>query len=279
MRLKTLICQILIVAILLPVAAGTADVDWRIKSKLQLSETPVDMGLSRDGQWLYLLTASGNLLVYSSQGVFNGKMAVGQGFDKIEAGPTRDDIYLLSSTKKEIQDIEVSYTMQIDTAGSPFRGPADAPVVIVEFTDFQCPYCARLGTTLDEIMKRYPGKIKIVYKSFPLNSHRYAYEAALAAMAAYEKGKFWEFYKALFDNYSQLNDAKITEIRKKFGLDTPAFDLLMNSEKVRTKVSEDAQEGIRLGVHGTPTVFINGKLLKNKRLEGFEEAIDKILGK
>jgi protein-disulfide isomerase len=278
MRLKTLFIMFLLVVTAIPASLGSADkIDWSVKSKLQISENPVDMKLSRDGQWFYLLTGSGNLIVYSYQGEFNGKINVGQGFDRIEPGPLEDEVYLMNRSQKSIQLIEISYQRDIDISDSPFKGAADAPVVIVEYTDFQCPYCARLGSTLDQIMQLYPGKLKIVYKSFPLNGHPYAWKAATAAMAAYKKGKFWEFYRLLFENYSTLNDDKIMEIRKKFGFDTPDFDALMNSLEIRAKVAKDRDEGIRLGVQGTPTIFINGKRLRNKRLEGFKAAIDTAL--
>jgi protein-disulfide isomerase len=279
MRLKVLSILLLMISMTLPASKGMADVNGQIVSKLTLAETPLDMRLSRDGNWLYLLTASGNLLIYSSQGNYNGKISVGQGFDQIEAGPTQAEVYLLSRKNKSIQVFEVSYTFGIDISASPFKGPADAPVVIAEFTDFQCPYCARLGSTLDQIMKMYPGKIKIVYKSFPLNSHKYSWKAATAAVAANEKGKFWEFYKLLFDNYNQINDAKLVEIRRLLGFDTPEFEALMDSAKIRERVAKDREEGLKLGVNGTPTVFINGKRLKNKRPEGFKEAIDAALKK
>lgn len=279
MRLKTMTILFLLIAAIIPASTGMADVDGQITSKLALQEPPLDMSLSRDGRWIYLLTSSGELLVYDSQGSYNGKIEVGADIDQIEAGPTEEEIYLLSRKDKSIQMVSVSYTHAIDTSESPFKGPADAPVVIVEYTDFQCPYCARLGSTLDQMMQLYPGKIKIVYKSFPLNNHKYAWKAATAAVAANEKGKFWEFYKLLFDNYNRINDAKLMEIRKLLGFGTPDFEALMNSAKIRTRVFEDREEGIRLGVNGTPTVFINGKQLKNKRPEGFKEAIERELKK
>jgi len=274
MQLKTLTILFLLIAATIPASTGMADVDGQITSRLALPETPLDMSLSRDGKWLYLLTASGNLLIYASQGNYNGKIEVGKDIDQIEAGPTEEQIYLLSRKEKSIQIVSVSYALNIDTSESPFKGPVDAPVVIVEYTDFQCPYCARLGSTLDQMMQLYPGKIKIVYKSFPLSSHKYSWKAATAAVAANEKGKFWEFYKLLFDNYNRINDSKIMEIRKLLGFDTPDFDVLMNSARIRARVSGDREEGVKLGVNGTPAVFINGKRLKNKRPAGFKAAIE-----
>ena len=276
MQLKTIIIlmSLTLTTILAPISGAYAEIDAQIISQLTLEASPLEVRISRDGEWLYLLTDSGNILIYTSKGVYNGKIEVGKDIDQIEVGPTSEQIYLVNRKAKTLQVAEVSYTFNIDISESPYKGPADAPVVIVEYTDFQCPYCARLGSTLDQVMQLYPGKIKIVYKSFPLNSHKYAWKAATAAVAANEKGKFWEFYKMLFDNYNRINDAKLLEIRKLFGFDRPDFDALMNSDKIRARVSADRDEGLKLGVNGTPTVFINGKRLKNKRPEGFKEAID-----
>jgi protein-disulfide isomerase len=252
-------------------------VDGRILAKLTLQASPLDMSISKDGRWLYLLTAPGDLLIYSADGRYNGKIEVGRGFEQVEAGATEDQVYLLNRKEKRLQVVEVSYTFDIDTSKSPFKGSEDAPVIIVEYTDFQCPYCARLSATLDQVMKLYPGKLKIVYKSFPLSSHKYSWKAATTAMAAYEKGKFWEVYKEIFANYNRVNDEKLKEIRTHFGLDTPEFETLMNSPEIRSQVASDRNEGIQLGVQGTPTVFINGKRLNNKRPDGFKAAIDREL--
>jgi protein-disulfide isomerase len=277
MRSKILSILILFISVTVAASAGIADVDGRILAKLTLQVSPVDMSASRDGRWLYLLTAPGDLLIYTAEGNYNGKIQVGRGFDQVEAGAREDQVYLLNRKEKRIQVVEVTYTFDIDTSQSPYKGPADAPVVIVEYTDFQCPYCARLGSTLDQVMELYPGKIKIVYKSFPLSSHKYSWQAATTAMAANKKGKFWEVYKEIFANYNRINDAKLKEIRNRFGLDTPEFEALMNSPEIRARVASDRNEGVQVGVQGTPTVFINGKRLNNKRPDGFRAAIDREL--
>jgi protein-disulfide isomerase len=277
MRFKTLLILILFISVTVAASAGLADVDGRILAKLTLQVSPLDMSTSKDGRWLYVLTAPGDLLIYTAEGLYNGKIEVGRGFVQVEAGATEDQVYLLNRKEKRLQVIEVAYTFNIDTSQSPSKGPDNAPVVIVEYTDFQCPYCARLGATLDQMMELYPGKIKVVYKNFPLSSHRYSWKAATTAMAANKKGKFWEVYKEIFANYNRINDGKLKEIRNRFGLDTPEFEALMNSPEIRSQVASDRNEGIQLGVQGTPTVFINGKRLNNKRPEGFKAAIDKEL--
>lgn len=256
-----------------------ADVDLKIKTELNFEKPPVDIAFSRDGQWLYMLLQDGELQIYTNQGEMTGKVDVGLGFDKIEPGPFEDIIYLLSRKTNKIKIIEAIPTRGIDISTSPFKGAADAPVVIVEYTDFQCPYCAKLGAIFSQVLKKYPGKLKIVYKSYPLQSHQFAWKAAANAMAAHQKGKFWEFHDRLFANSKNLNDEKILEIRKLMGFDTPEFDALIKSAGVRKKVADDRNEGQRNGVRGTPTVFVNGKRLKDKSLKGFTIAIDNELKK
>lgn len=277
MRLNIGLCLTLGLFFLFFSTLCIADVNLEIKSELKFKEPPVDMTFSRDGQWLYLLFQSGDLRVYTYQGEMKGKVDVGTGFDKIEPGPLEDQIYLLSRKDNRIQIIEAIPTRGIDISTSPFKGAADAPVVIAEYTDFQCPYCAKLGDIFSQLLKLYPGKIKVVYKNYPLNNHPFAWKAAANAMAAHKKGKFWEFHDRLFANYKSLNDAKIMEIRKALGFDTPEFDALIKSPEVRSKVVQDRNEGQRNGVRGTPTVFVNGKPLKDKSLKGFKEVIEKEL--
>lgn len=252
-------------------------IDWKIISEKEVKQQPLDMTFSWDGQWLYLLTKNGDLIVYSNTGELKGSINAGNGFDQILAGPREDQIFLLSRKSKKIRIIEVIPPQEISVSDSPYKGAVDAPVVITEFTDFQCPHCAKLGPIFDRLLKLYPGKIKIVYKNYPLGGHRYAWVAAANAMAAHKKNKFWEFHDLLFKNHDKLDDQKILEIRKMLGLDTLEFKALTKSQDVRSKVASDRNEGNRIGVRGTPTVFVNGKKLKNKSLEGFKQAIEKEL--
>ena len=140
MRFKTLSVLILFISVTVAASTGLADnVDGRILAQLTLQVSPLDMSISKDGRWLYLLTDPGDLLIYTAEGHYNGKLEVGRGFDKVEAGPSEDQVYLLNRKEKHLEVVEVTYTFDIDTSQAPFKGPADAPVVIVEYTDFQCP--------------------------------------------------------------------------------------------------------------------------------------------
>lgn len=267
---------LLLVTLMIP-AISSADLQWESKSTMTLQSPPLDMAVSRNGQWIYLLLKGGTVQIYSYDRNLKGTIDVGNGYDQIKAGPLEDEIYLLGSETKSVRIIEWIPNREINTSGAPYKGKVDAPVVIAEFTDFQCPYCAELGDTFNKLLELYPGKIKIVYKSYPLNNHRYAWKAAVAAMAAHRKGQFWKFHDRLFEHHKVLNDQKIMDIRTEFGFDTPEFDAVMRSPEVRTQVAQDRAEGQQIGVRGTPTVFVNGKRLKDKTLEGFRKAIDKEL--
>ena len=130
------------------------------------------------------------------------------------------------------------------------------------------------------MLKQYPNEVKLVYKSFPLPQiHKFGHKAAVAALAAGEQGKFWEYHDLLFKDYNKINDDKITEIATTLGLDMDKFYQNMTNQDIINLVNEDYQEGVNAGVRGTPTIFINGRLLKQRNLDGFMTIIDDELKK
>jgi protein-disulfide isomerase len=129
------------------------------------------------------------------------------------------------------------------------------------------------------VLGQYPKDVKLVFKNFPLQNHAYAMKAATAALAAQSEGKFWELHDLLFKNYNQLNDKKVKEIVKELDLNEKEFEKKMADPQIIQKVRQDSMDGIAAGVNGTPTLFINGKLLRNRSLEGFKEIIEKELVK
>ena len=132
---------------------------------------------------------------------------------------------------------------------------------------------------LEQLLKKYPGKVKLVFKNFPIRSHQYAVKAAAAALAAEPLGKFWEFHDMLFSNYNRLNDQKIQEIVGLLGLDETKFKEQQKNPAITERIRQDYEEGIRLGVRGTPTIFINGKKLRGRGMESMEAVIEKELQK
>ncbi len=130
---------------------------------------------------------------------------------------------------------------------------------------------------LEQVLEKYPHDVKIAFKNYPLRNHQFAMKAAMAALAAESKGKFWEFHDELFKNYNKLNDQKIREIALGLGFDQAEFEKKMNDPKLTAMIRQDLRDGAQAGVRGTPTIFINGRRLKNRSLQGFQAAIDKEL--
>jgi len=132
---------------------------------------------------------------------------------------------------------------------------------------------------LEQVLEKYPEEVKIVYKNFPLNNHKFAKKAATAALAAESQGKFWEFHDLLFKNYNRLNDKKIRDIAIELSLDMVKFDEKTKDPLIQERISRDLRDGNRADVRGTPTVFINGKRLRDRTLPGFQKIIDRELQK
>ena len=129
------------------------------------------------------------------------------------------------------------------------------------------------------MLEKYPEQIKYVFKNYPLRGHRYARKAAIAALAAGKKGKFWEFHHLLFKNSNKLNDKKVNQIALSLGFNEGEFEESMKDSALKEKLKKDVREGRNAGVRGTPTVFINGKLVRARTLREFQTAIDSELHK
>ena len=132
---------------------------------------------------------------------------------------------------------------------------------------------------LEQVLEKYPKDVKAVFKNFPLRNHKLARPAAIAALAADKQDKFWEFHDLLFENYRGLSEEKIGEIAQKLGLDMEKFAADKRDPQILNMIRRDVSDGQRAGVSGTPTVFVNGRLLRNRSLRGFQTLIDKSLKK
>jgi protein-disulfide isomerase len=168
---------------------------------------------------------------------------------------------------------------KINTAGSPGKGgPESAKVTVVEFSDFQCPFCSRVTPTLNQIEEAYGKDVRIVFKHLPLRMHTKAPAAHAAAEAAHRQGKFWEMHDKIFANQRELTEAKYVEYATELGLDVEKFKKDSASAEVKKKVDKDAKEAAALGVTGTPGFFINGLFLSGARpFDSFKTVIDKEL--
>jgi protein-disulfide isomerase len=174
---------------------------------------------------------------------------------------------------------EPALRMTIPTAGEPALGPADAPVTLVEFGDFQCPFCRTAQRTLKTLKERYGDKLRIVHRDFPIDTrHRAARRAAEAARCAGEQNAYWPFHDALYQSQLAGGDAELTAIAEKLKLDTAALTACLESKRHVTTVQRGVVEGKALGVSVTPTFFVNGRPLVGAiPLEEFQAAIDREL--
>lgn len=157
---------------------------------------------------------------------------------------------------------------------SAIKGNKNAPITVVEFSDFQCPYCARFSPTIDQVLKAYPNEVRFVYKDFPLSFHKQAKNAAKAARAAGEQGKFWEMHDLIFENYSKLTEDMFIEFATKLNLDVSKFTADLKSTKYDNLIQQDINLGKQAGVTGTPTLFMNGKRMQRRSFDDFKQAIE-----
>jgi protein-disulfide isomerase len=149
--------------------------------------------------------------------------------------------------------------VKLSVGAAPFKGPADAKVTIVEFSDFQCPYCAKAAIEAAQVVKQFPKEVKLVFKQFPLEDHSQAALAAEASLAAQAQDKFWPMHDKMYANFRQINRAHILGWAAESGLDMTRFLADLDSHKYAARVHAEEQEGEVAGVQGTPTFFIDGK--------------------
>ncbi len=168
----------------------------------------------------------------------------------------------------------------IPVGESPSTGPTTAPVTIVMFTDFQCPACSATHPVLKKAMAEYAGKIRFVVRDFPLETlHENAYRAALAAGAANAQGKFFEYIEILYTHQDALDDASLKKYAAQIGLNAAQFELDSNSERTAAEVRKDMADGESYGVSSTPTIFVNGVMVRTLSADAFKAAIERILKK
>jgi protein-disulfide isomerase len=169
---------------------------------------------------------------------------------------------------------------KISTDDDPSLGPANAPVTVVMFGDFQCSACAKTHPTLKKVMSEFPGKVRFVARDFPLdNIHENAFTAALAAGAAHAQGKFFEYGELLYANQDSLDPASLRKFAVRLGLNEKQFEIDFTAEKTAAEVEKDVADGQSYGVAGTPTIFVNGVKVRRLSAEYFREAIENALAK
>ena len=172
-----------------------------------------------------------------------------------------------------------AFRAEIALVGAPFKGPQNAPVTIVKFEDFHCPFCKQVQPTFTELLSLYNGKVRLVHKDLPLDSlHPLARQAAEAARCASDQGKFWEYHDKLYANSPKADIADLKNYAKELDLNVESFDRCFTSGKYKSVVQKDLNDGAELGLTGTPTFFINGREISGAQpLKAFTAIIDEEL--
>jgi protein-disulfide isomerase len=168
--------------------------------------------------------------------------------------------------------------IEVSIDDDPMKGNPDAPVTIVQFAEFQCPYCGKSKETVDQVLKDYDGKVRMVFRDFPLGFHDRAIPAAVAANCAGEQGRYWEMFDLLMTNQRALEDADLLAHATKLGLDQGKWNTCRQDPKQEAEVKADQEAGAAAGVSGTPAFFINGIMISGAQpYEQFKEIIDREL--
>ena len=176
---------------------------------------------------------------------------------------------------QENQDPKAEEIYNVDLGTAIFRGPQDAPVTVINFSDFQCPFSKRSVDLMESLLKKYNGKVRYVFKHFPLSFHKLAKPASYAAIAAQNQGKFWEYYAKLYTDVKNINEETIVNYAKELKLDMDKFNADRVSAETAKKVQDDITQGSLFGVRGTPTLFINGVRIVGANSAKIEETIIK----
>ena len=187
--------------------------------------------------------------------VIVGSIKAGQ--SEADARQAAADSQFAKVQSREAQLLEEA--IAIPTAGAPSLGPEKAKITLVEFSDFQCPYCAVAAPIFNALLKAYPDQVKLIFKQYPLDIHNQAALAAAAALAAKEQNKFWEMHDAMFANRHNLSREQLLVMAKGVGLDMTKFQADLDSPAIKKELEQDVRDGDDARVEGTPTLFINGQ--------------------
>jgi protein-disulfide isomerase len=260
-------------------AAKPDALSWTPVATWKADVKPLDFTQTLDGRMVFILGEDSKVHLYSAEGQKLGVIPADPGTVALDIAPRGELLYLMDSSGA-YKALDVSFSKDIDISGSPFLGKENAPVAIVVFSDFQCPFCSRVHPLLEEVMKRNPETVKVVFMHMPLNMHQQAEPAARAAIAAQEQGKFWQMHDALFAAASKgLSDADIEKTALSIELDMEKFKVAWNSPATKDKLAKDMSAARLAEVNGTPTIFVNGRRVNSPSPDIIQKMIEQELSK
>jgi protein-disulfide isomerase len=281
--MRKLVLAVCFAAVLLSGSVYAAEeVQWALGREVELMEKAIDVALSGDGKYAYILTKKNVTIQNLQNGRIIGMFPLDAKFTSISLAPRANSILLKSSSGKKILSLQANIKIpepvfDIPVDGSPIIGPAEARVTLVTFTDFQCPHCSRVFPAIEQLLKKYPNDLNVIIKHFPLRSHKFASQASIATLAAARQGKYVELTREMFKNYRSLNEETVKEYAGAVGLDLEKFEQDRKNNEFQQQLQRDRQLGRSIGVRGVPSLYINGRSVKNRSPQGMAAMIDEEL--
>lgn len=278
---KTLLCA----ALLLPLnlhaqelkknnTAG--DLNWTVVASWTMPTRPVDIAQSLDNKKVFILGADAKVYIFSPDGRQLGALPVDPNVTAIDIAARGEMLFLINNKSNTYTAIDISFNQKIDITGAPIRGRADAPITLVLFSDFECPWCGKLEPVLAELLAQNQDKLRIVFKHLPLPMHPQAEPAALAAIAAQRQGKFWEMHDALFQN-TTWTATTVEETAQRVGLNMEQFRADLNTPQTQAQLAKDKGDAQAAEVNSTPTMFINGRPVRDRSLPNLQKMVAEAL--
>lgn len=257
------------------------------KGTIQAGRNQVPLYIMGDTEYVILGTDIINTKDFKDTGIAGLKKGSVGGGQQIPLFVSTDGKYMILGTPglgSDIMDSTIDphkeILEKISLEGTPTKGAENAPITVVEYSDFQCPFCKRGKDMLPEILKEYDGKVSISFKQYPLPNHNWAMKASIASLCVYEQGNdmFWAFHDEIFDNQKKITlenaDETFEAYAKKLGVDTKTYDACIASDETVAKVKADMAEAQAIGVNSTPTFVINGMIVPGANPDGVKAAID-----
>jgi len=259
--------------------AGHGATEWEVVNDLAIQETPLDIALSSDGKKVYVL-AEKSILIYSHENnVITETIPLDGSYTRITASPDGEFVYLTDKSGKKISVIQLTAVYRLPVDNSPIIGKKDAPVSLVAFLDYQCPYCSRVYPLLEQILKKHSDDVKLVIKHYPLRMHRFARKASVYALAASRQNKYRELTALYLKQFKSLNAESLRSYAQEVGVDVPALEkdakdpLIAKIMEMDVKLARDAD------VRGVPALFVNGRKVKVRSFDAISQMIAKEIAK
>lgn len=256
---------------------SAGELNWSVQASWPVPAKPLDLAQSLDNKKVFILAADAKVYIFSPDGVQLGALPVDPNVTAIDIAARGETLYLINSKTNTYSAIDVSFSQKIDIIGAPVRGKTDAPVTLVLFSDFECPWCSKLEPVLAELQAKNQDTLRVIFKHLPLPMHPFAEPAALAAIAAQKQGKFWEMHDALFQTTNWTPNT-IEEAAVRAGLNMEKFRADLASPEVQAQLAKDRNDAMIADVNSTPSLFINSRPVKDRSLTSLQKMVTEAQG-